>query len=197
MPPTLPTSSTSAAAAGPAPSDDPALREQQQREQQERLAAEKAARDAGHDVTVPFTPGRTDASQEQTDVESFAVLEPAADGFRNSLATKFSVSAEELLDAYKRQPIIEKRFSQLKTDFAVAPVYLKKVTRIQALLAIYFFVLLIQALLERELRRAMERARIKAVPIYPEGRPCARPTTRRVLDLFELDSPGVKRWQGN
>ncbi len=47
--------------------------------------------------TVPFTPGRTDASQEQTDVESFAVLEPAADGFRNYLKAKYSVSAEELL----------------------------------------------------------------------------------------------------
>ena len=46
-------------------------------------AVEKAARDAGHDVTVPFTPGRTDATQEQTDVEAFAVLEPEADGFRN------------------------------------------------------------------------------------------------------------------
>ena len=58
---------------------------------------EQAAKNAGHDVTVPFTPGRTDASQEQTDVESFAVLEPAADGFRNYLKTKFAVSAEELL----------------------------------------------------------------------------------------------------
>jgi catalase-peroxidase len=58
---------------------------------------EQAAKNAGHDVTVPFTPGRTDASQEQTDVESFAVLEPAADGFRNYLKTKYSVSAEELL----------------------------------------------------------------------------------------------------
>lgn len=58
---------------------------------------EQAAKDAGHDVTVPFTPGRTDASQEQTDVESFAVLEPAADGFRNYLKQKYSVSAEELL----------------------------------------------------------------------------------------------------
>jgi catalase-peroxidase len=48
-------------------------------------------------VEVPFTPGRTDASQEQTDVESFAVLEPAADGFRNYLKTKYAVSAEELL----------------------------------------------------------------------------------------------------
>ena len=58
---------------------------------------EKAAKDAGYDVKVPFTPGRMDASQEQTDVESFAVLEPLADGFRNYLKTKFSVSTEELL----------------------------------------------------------------------------------------------------
>ena len=58
---------------------------------------EKAAKDAGHEVTVPFTPGRTDASQEQTDVVSFAVLKPVADGFRNYLKAKFSVSAEELL----------------------------------------------------------------------------------------------------
>ncbi len=60
-------------------------------------AVEAAAKKAGHDVKVPFTPGRTDASQEQTDVESFAVLEPAADGFRNYLKTRYSVSAEELL----------------------------------------------------------------------------------------------------
>jgi len=58
---------------------------------------EQAAKNAGHEVTVPFTPGRMDASQEQTDVASFAVLEPVADGFRNYLKTKFSVSAEELL----------------------------------------------------------------------------------------------------
>jgi catalase-peroxidase len=58
---------------------------------------EKAARDAGFDITVPFTPGRMDASQEQTDVESFAVLEPAADGFRNYLKTKYTISTEELL----------------------------------------------------------------------------------------------------
>ena len=60
-------------------------------------AVEQASKNAGHDVTVPFTPGRTDASQEQTDVKSFAVLEPAADGFRNYLKTKYAVSAEELL----------------------------------------------------------------------------------------------------
>jgi catalase-peroxidase len=58
---------------------------------------EKAAKDAGYAVTVPFTPGRMDASQEQTDVELFKVLEPAADGFRNYLKTKYSIPTEELL----------------------------------------------------------------------------------------------------
>jgi catalase-peroxidase len=60
-------------------------------------AVEKAAKDAGHDVTVPFTPGRTDASQDQTDVESFAVLEPDFDGFRNFLKPGQPVPAEQLL----------------------------------------------------------------------------------------------------
>ncbi len=58
---------------------------------------EQAAKSAGYDVVVPFTPGRTDASQAQTDVASFAVLEPKADGFRNYLRTKYAVSAEEML----------------------------------------------------------------------------------------------------
>ena len=58
---------------------------------------EQAAKNAGYDVTVPFKPGRTDALQEQTDVQSFKVLEPVADGFRNYLKNKYSVSAEELL----------------------------------------------------------------------------------------------------
>jgi catalase-peroxidase len=60
-------------------------------------AVEQAAKEAGHDVTVPFTPGRTDASQEQTDLESFEPLEPAADGFRNYQKAKYAVTAEEML----------------------------------------------------------------------------------------------------
>jgi catalase-peroxidase len=60
-------------------------------------AIEKAAKDGGQEVIVPFIPGRMDASQEQTDVESFAVLEPAADGFRNYLKAKYTISSEELL----------------------------------------------------------------------------------------------------
>jgi catalase-peroxidase len=61
------------------------------------VGIDEAAREAGHQVEVPFTPGRTDASQEQTDVEGFAVLEPKADGFRNYLQVEFSVPTEELL----------------------------------------------------------------------------------------------------
>lgn len=61
------------------------------------VAIEKAASDAGHKIDVPFTPGRTDASQEQTDVESFSWLEPAADGFRNYYTPKFDATAEEML----------------------------------------------------------------------------------------------------
>lgn len=61
------------------------------------VAVEKAAKDAGHAITVPFTPGRTDATQEQTDVESFAVMEPQADGFRNYQKKAYRVSPEEML----------------------------------------------------------------------------------------------------
>ena len=60
-------------------------------------AIEQAAQAAGHNVSVPFTPGRTDATQEQTDIHSFAVLEPTADGFRNHLSSNYALPAEELL----------------------------------------------------------------------------------------------------
>jgi transposase len=107
------------------------------------------------------------------------------DGVFPLLTNDRSFDAEQVLRAYKRQPLIEKRFSQFKTDFAVAPVYLKNVARIQGLLAVYFLVLLVQTLLERELRRAMARSNVAALPLYPEGRACTRPTTQKILELFE------------
>ena len=89
-----------------------------------------------------------------------------------------------ILQAYKRQPFIEKRFSQFKSDFSVAPVFLKSPHRIAGLLAVYFLALMTQALLERELRQAMKHRRLAHLPLYPEGRACARPTARQVIDTF-------------
>lgn len=109
----------------------------------------------------------------------------ASDGVFPLVSNADDLSAEQLLRAYKRQPFVEKRFSQFKTDYEVAPVYLKEVSRIQALLCVYFFALLVQTLLERELRQAMRRGKVESLPLYPEGRSCRQPTTRRVLDVFE------------
>jgi transposase len=106
------------------------------------------------------------------------------DGVFPLLTNDRTLSATEVLQAYKRQPLLEKRFSQFKTDFAVAPVFLKNVSRIQGLLAAYFFALLVQTLLERELRQAMARAGEATLPLYPESRPCARPTTHRLIEVF-------------
>ena len=129
------------------------------------------------------------------DHEKIAV-EAHGDGVFPMVTNDRTLSELELLHAYKRQPLIEKRFAQLKTDFEVAPVWLKDVGRIEALLGLYFFALLAEALLERELRQAMEREGVEALPMYPEGRACRRPTARRLIDLFdpiqrhELHQPG-------
>src|SRR5665213_437009 len=116
-------------------------------------------------------------------VESLSETE-REDGVFPLLTNDRKLSATEVLRAYKRQPLLEKRFSQFKTDFAVAPVFLKNISRIQGLLASYFFALLVQTLLERELRKAMARAGEEMLPLYPEDRPCARPTTHRLIEVF-------------
>ena len=111
--------------------------------------------------------------------------ETCGDGVFPLITNDSSLSEPELLLAYKGQPSLEKRFSHMKTDFEVAPVYLKEASRIQALLSVYFLALLTESLLERELRRAMDREAIASLPLYPEGRKCRRPTARRLIDLFE------------
>jgi transposase len=111
--------------------------------------------------------------------------EHLGDGVFPLITNDRALSEKELLLAYKGQPAIEKRFSQLKTDFAVAPVYLKEVSRIQSLLCMYFFVLLAESLLERELRQAMVRTKLESLRLYPEGRACQHPTVRRLIEVFE------------
>ena len=111
--------------------------------------------------------------------------ERRGDGAFPLITNEFDALELDLLWAYKKQPVIEKRFSQMKTDFAVAPVHLHSASRIQAFMCIYFFALLVEALFERELRRAMAAAGVDSLPLYPEGRPCRRPTARQVFDVFE------------
>lgn len=122
--------------------------------------------------------------------------ERLGDGVFPLITNVLDASELDLLWSYKKQPKIEKRFSQLKTDFSVAPMHLKSASRINAFLGVYFFVLLVEALVERELRRAMQAAGVKSLPLYPEGRACRSPTARRVIDVFDnvqrhrLESPG-------
>lgn len=112
-------------------------------------------------------------------------LARATDGVFPLITNDEELTAEKVYSAYKRQPHIEKRFSQFKTDFTVAPVYLKNVRRIVGLLGVYFLALMTQALLERELRRKLAESPEPSLPLYAEERPCKWPTTRRVLDVME------------
>ncbi len=109
-----------------------------------------------------------------------------SDGMYPLMTNDRTLSSAEVLQAHKGQPMIEKRFEQIKTVHEIAPVFLKDEGRIEALFTVYFLALLVQSLMERELRLAMEREGIEDLPLYPEQRPCARPTTEQVLRLFSL-----------
>lgn len=120
-----------------------------------------------------------------TDEEAIA-YDHQSDGMYPLMTNDRSLSPAQVLEAHKGQPMIEKRFEQIKTVHEIAPVFLKDEGRIEALCTLYFLALLVQALIERELRLAMKRERIEELPIYPEQRQCARPTTEQVLRLFSL-----------
>ena len=109
-----------------------------------------------------------------------------SDGMYPLLTNDRRLTPAQVLEAHKGQPTIEKRFEQIKTVHEIAPVFLKNEGRIEALFTLYFLALLVQALIERELRLAMKRERIQDLPIYPEQRPCRRPTTEQILRLFSL-----------
>ncbi len=107
-----------------------------------------------------------------------------SDGMYPLLTNDRSLTPAQVLEAHKGQPTIEKRFEQTKTVHEIAPVFLKNEGRIEALFTLYFLGLLVQALIERELRAAMHRQRTRELPLYPEERRCKRPTTEQLLRLF-------------
>jgi transposase len=109
-----------------------------------------------------------------------------SDGMYPLLSNDLKLTPAQVLEAHKGQPTIEKRFEQIKTVHEIAPVFLKNPQRIEALFTLYFLALLVQALIERELRLAMKRERLKELPLYPEQRSCKRPTTEQILRLFSL-----------
>lgn len=126
--------------------------------------------------------------------------EEKADGIFPLVTNDRKLSLKRILKAYKLgQPGVEQRHHHLKAFHEVAPQYLKSVARIEAFLCVYFLALLVNAIIEREMRQAMKRRRLKTLPIYPEGRQCKRPTTEQIFKVFEnlmvhqLSSPGGLR----
>jgi transposase len=101
-------------------------------------------------------------------------------------APESQLSVGQIWAAYKsKQPLVEKRHDLLKNVEVATPMYLKSVARIEALLFLHFVALLVHALIERELRRAMRARQLDSLPLYPEQRDCEAPTARRVFELFE------------
>jgi len=109
-----------------------------------------------------------------------------SDGMYPLLTNDRALTNAQVLEAHKGQPMIEKRFEQAKTVMEIAPVLLKNEDRIEAFFLLYFLALLIQALIERELRLAMKREGIESLPLYPEERLSAHPTAEQVFRLFSL-----------
>jgi len=120
-----------------------------------------------------------------TDASAIA-YDQKSDGMYPLLTNARDLTPREVLEGHKRQPQIEKRFAELKSVYEIAPVFLKNEGRIEAFFFLYFVALLVQALIEREVRRAMRREGIRDLPLYPEARCSRRPTAEQILRLFSL-----------
>jgi transposase len=119
-----------------------------------------------------------------------------SDGMYPLLSNDRELTPKQVLEAHKGQPRLEKRFSQIKTVHEIAPVLLHNEGRIEALFFLYFLGMLVQGLIERELRRNMAREGIAELPLYPEERTSTRPTTEQVLRLFSLAQGNILRRDG-
>jgi transposase len=106
------------------------------------------------------------------------------DGLFPLMTNDKDLSLKETLEKYKYQPYSEKRHQQLKNVFDVRPVWLKNSKRVESFLWLYHMVELVQALLEREVRRQMQKAEIHSLPLWPEKRQCAKPTSELVLNAL-------------
>ena len=111
--------------------------------------------------------------------------EKKVDGVFPLLSTDNDLSAKDALIAYKYQPKLEKRFTQLKSVHNAAPLFCKKVERIEANMFVFFIALMIQALIEREIRQQMKNGELKSLAVYPEDRKATHPTTSKVFDVFD------------
>ena len=123
--------------------------------------------------------------------------ERRCDGVFPVLCTDQTLSAKDALLAYKYQPRLEKRFEQLKTVHNGAPTLFKKVERVEAMMFLFFMALVLQAVLEREVRNAMIEETIDSIPVYPEHRLSAHPTTARIVDRFQDISLYRLYYEGN
>jgi len=160
---------------------------------------------------VQVGPGRPGAETlyKQVQIKSYkirvaedeAALQRAArcDGLFALMSNDTSPSLKDALQKYKYQPYAEKRHQQLKSVFEVRPVWLKNAKRVESFLWLYHVVELVQALLEREVRRQMQQAGIESLPLHPEKRLSAKPTSELVLNTLQglrrhrlLDQQGLE-----
>src|SRR5271166_1540548 len=107
------------------------------------------------------------------------------DGLFPLMTNDEQLSLKDTLLKYKYQPFVEKRHEQLKSGFGVMPMWLKNVGRVESLLWLYYVVELVNALVEREVRKRMTQSGRNSLPLYPEGRPSEAPTTSLVFDVLE------------
>lgn len=159
------------------------LRIRLQRQLREEIKRLKRGRPAAGD---PVRVVRRTVWSLHLGVDAQAVrTERRVDGVFPLVTNLMRESKREILQIYKYQPYVEKRFSQLKTDLEVAPVYLKKPLRCAGLVHAYYVALAVAGLIERSVRQGMNRAGIQNLPLLPEGRETSTPTCPRILEAFQ------------
>jgi len=135
-------------------------------------------------------------TQYETNIETIYTLswlrkkdaldrEKKVDGVFPILCTDDQMTAKQALEAYKFQPRLEKRFCQLKSVHNIAPTFFKNTERVEAMMMLFYLALIVQAVIEREVRQQMEANCIEALPLYPEHRLAYHPTTAKIFERFQ------------